>query len=104
MEKLRGKQKHYLRGEAHNMRPLFAVGKNGLTDDWLAQLVGALDKRELIKVNILQNADVTTAEVKEAIESNTPITVVQTIGRVLVLYLPASHADDQHYSLEVAKL
>ncbi|WP_318766361.1 ribosome assembly RNA-binding protein YhbY [Lactiplantibacillus carotarum] len=104
MENLRGKQKHYLRGEAHNMRPLFAVGKNGLSEDWLAQLVGALDKRELIKVNILQNADVTTAEVKAAIEDNTPITVVQTIGRVLVLYLPASHDDDKHYSLEVEKL
>ncbi|RRK09871.1 ribosome assembly RNA-binding protein YhbY [Lactiplantibacillus garii] len=104
MENLRGKQKHYLRGEAHNMRPLFAVGKNGLSQEWLAQLVGALDKRELIKVNILQNADVTTAEVKAAIEENTSITVVQTIGRVLVLYMPASHEDDQHYSLEVDKL
>ena len=50
MENLRGKQKHYLRGEAHHMRPLFAVGKNGLTDEWLTQLTGALDKRELIKV------------------------------------------------------
>ncbi|WP_338209048.1 ribosome assembly RNA-binding protein YhbY [Lactiplantibacillus paraxiangfangensis] len=104
MENLRGKQKHYLRGEAHNMRPLFAVGKNGLTDEWLSQLVGALDKRELIKVNILQNADVTTAEVKDAIESKTPITVVQTIGRVLVLYLQASHDDDRRYSVEVEKL
>lgn len=104
MENLRGKQKHYLRGEAHHMRPLFSVGKNGLTDEWLTQLTGALDKRELIKVNILQNADVTTAEVKAAIEQKTAITVVQTIGRVLVLYLPASHEEDQHYSLEVAKL
>ncbi|MFB9770634.1 ribosome assembly RNA-binding protein YhbY [Lactiplantibacillus modestisalitolerans] len=104
MENLRGKQKHYLRGAAHNMRPLFAVGKNGLTDEWLAQLTGALDKRELIKVNILQNADVSTAEVKAAIEAQTPITVVQTIGRVLVLYMPASDADDRHYSLEVEKL
>jgi len=104
MEKLRGKQKHYLRGEAHHMHPLFAVGKNGLSAEWLTQLTGAIDKRELIKVNILQNADVTTAEVKEAIEQNTAITVVQTIGRVLVLYLPASHEEDQRYSLKVAKL
>ncbi|CAM3081383.1 YhbY family RNA-binding protein [Lactiplantibacillus plajomi] len=104
MQNLRRKQKRYLRAEAHNMRPLFAVGKNGLTDEWLSQLVGALDKRELIKINILQNADVTTADVKAAVESHTPITVVQTIGRVLVLYLPASHEDDRHYSLEVEKM
>ncbi|VDG19884.1 ribosome assembly RNA-binding protein YhbY [Lactiplantibacillus mudanjiangensis] len=104
MENLRGKQKRYLRSQAHHLRPMFAVGKNGLTEEWLNQLVVALDKRELIKVNILQNADVTTDEVKEAIESNTPITVVQTIGRVLVLYLPASKADYQKISLAVAKI
>lgn len=104
MEKLRGKQKRYLRSEAHHMRPLFAVGKNGLTDEWLTQLVGALDKRELIKVNILQNSDVDTDEVKAAIEQNTPITVVQTIGRVLVLYMPSSHDEMQHYSRKVATI
>ncbi|MFC6201573.1 ribosome assembly RNA-binding protein YhbY [Lactiplantibacillus nangangensis] len=104
MENLRGKQKRYLRSEAHHLRPLFAVGKNGLTADWLEQLVGALDKRELIKVNILQNSDVTTDEVQTAIEAKTDITVVQTIGRVLVLYLPSSHAEFQKLSLEVSKI
>ncbi|AVK62395.1 ribosome assembly RNA-binding protein YhbY [Lactobacillus sp. CBA3605] len=104
MENLKGKQKRYLRSAAHHMRPLFAVGKNGLTDEWLTQLTGALDKRELIKVNILQNSEVTTAEVKAAVEAKTPITVVQTIGRVLVLYMPASNADLRHYSLKVDKL
>ncbi|AVK62873.1 ribosome assembly RNA-binding protein YhbY [Lactobacillus sp. CBA3606] len=104
MENLKGKQKRYLRSSAHHMRPLFAVGKNGLTDEWLTQLTGAIDKRELIKVNILQNSEVTTAEVKAAVEAKTPITVVQTIGRVLVLYMPASDADLRHYSLQVDKL
>ncbi|MFC6180873.1 ribosome assembly RNA-binding protein YhbY [Lactiplantibacillus daowaiensis] len=104
MENLRGKQKRYLRSQAHHLRPVFAVGKNGLSEEWLGQLVSALDKRELIKVNILQNADVTTDEVKAAIEANTPITIVQTIGRVLVLYMPASHAEDQKLSLAVDKI
>ncbi|BDZ30728.1 ribosome assembly RNA-binding protein YhbY [Lactiplantibacillus sp. WILCCON 0030] len=104
MENLRGKQKRYLRSQAHHLRPLFAVGKNGLTDEWLEQLVGALDKRELIKVNILQNSEVTLAEVQAAIEAKTAITVVQTIGRVLVLYLPSAHAENQKLSLEVARI
>ncbi|KLD57978.1 RNA-binding protein, partial [Lactiplantibacillus plantarum] len=64
------------------MRPLFAVGKNGLTDEWLTQLTGALDKRVIIKANLIQNDDVTTADVNAAIEQKTAITVVQTIGRV----------------------
>ena len=83
---LRGKQKRFLRAQANHLQPLFAVGKNGLTDPWLAQLDGALDKRELIKVSILQNADETTGEVKEFIEANSDIQVVQEIGRVLVLF------------------
>ena len=29
--KLKGKQKRYLRSQAHGMRPLFQVGKEGLT-------------------------------------------------------------------------
>lgn len=84
---LRGKQKRYLRVQAHSLRPMFAVGKEGLTDNWLNQLSGALDKRELIKVNILQNADVTTKQVQQFIEANTSIQVVQIIGHVLVLFM-----------------
>lgn len=84
---LRGKQKRYLRAQAHSLRPMFAIGKEGLSDNWLNQLSGALDKRELIKVNILQNADVTTKQVQQFIEDNTKIQVVQVIGHVLVLFM-----------------
>ena len=68
---LRGKQKRFLRAQANHLQPIFAVGKEGLTKNWLAQLDGALDRRELIKVNILQNADVDTDELKSFIEDNT---------------------------------
>ena len=95
---LRGKQKRYLRAHAHVMRPLFSVGKNGLTTVWLDQLTGALEKRELIKINLQQSADVTVAETKAFIEDNTDIQVVQTIGRVLVLYRVAPDADNQKIS------
>ncbi|WP_137597371.1 ribosome assembly RNA-binding protein YhbY [Paucilactobacillus kaifaensis] len=84
---LRGKQKRFLRAQAHSLRPMFSVGKEGLTENWLNQLSGALDKRELIKVNILQNADVTTKQVQQFIEDNTNIQVVQVIGHVLVLFM-----------------
>jgi len=95
---LRGKQKHYLRAQAHNLRPIFSVGKNGLTETWLDQLTGALEKRELIKINLQQSAESTVAETKAFVESNTDIQVVQTIGRVLVLYRPSTDVDNQRYS------
>lgn len=100
---LRGKQKRFLRAQANHLQPIFAVGKEGLTDQWLAQLDGALDRRELIKVNILQNADVTTAELKDFIEKNTNIQVVQSIGRVLVLFKVSANKDLRDLSDRVAR-
>lgn len=101
---LRGKQKRFLRAQANHLQPLFAVGKEGLTANWLAQLAGALDRRELIKVNILQNADVTTAEVQTFIESQTDIQVVQTIGRVLVLFKVSANKEMRQLSDQVAQI
>lgn len=101
---LRGKQKRFLRAQANHLQPIFAVGKEGLTDQWLAQLDGALDRRELIKVNILQNADVTTAELKAFIEQNTDIQVVQSIGRVLVLFKVSANKNLRDLSDRVARI
>lgn len=74
---LTGKQKHYLRSQAHHLRPIFSVGKNGLNETWLNQLDGALQHRELIKINLQQSADVAVDDVQAFIEENTPIAVVQ---------------------------
>ncbi|MFZ2353696.1 ribosome assembly RNA-binding protein YhbY [Paucilactobacillus nenjiangensis] len=101
---LRGKQKRFLRATAHDLRPMFSVGKNGLTETWLDQLSGALDKRELIKISILQNSDATVDETKEFIESNTDIQVVQTIGRVMVLFKVSADKDLRKISEEVAAI
>lgn len=80
------------------MHPLFSVGKNGLTQAWLEQLTGALENRELIKINLQQSAEVSVDETKAFIEDNTDIQVVQTIGRVLVLYRIATNAENQKIS------
>lgn len=102
--KLRGKQKRFLRAQANHLQPIFAVGKEGLTQNWVNQLDGALDRRELIKVNILQNSDVTTKEVQHFIESQTEIQVVQIIGRVLVLFKVSANKDARELSSRVEKI
>ncbi|MFD1549962.1 ribosome assembly RNA-binding protein YhbY [Levilactobacillus fuyuanensis] len=101
---LRGKQKRYLRAHAHAMHPLFSVGKNGLTQAWLEQLTGALENRELIKINLQQSAEATVEETKTFIEQGTDIQVVQTIGRVLVLYRPATNEENQRISSVVENM
>lgn len=102
--KLRGKQKRFLRAQANHLQPIFAVGKEGLTQNWVDQLDGALDRRELIKVNILQNSDVTPKEVQHFIESQTEIQVVQIIGRVLVLFKISANKDARELSSRVKKI
>ncbi|AKP65947.1 RNA-binding protein [Levilactobacillus koreensis JCM 16448] len=86
------------------MHPLFSVGKNGLTQAWLDQLTGALENRELIKINLQQSADVSVDETKAFIEDNTDIQVVQTIGRVLVLYRVATDEENQKISAVVENM
>ncbi len=101
---LRGKQKRFLRAQANHLQPIFAVGKEGLTQNWVNQLDGALDRRELIKVNILQNSDVTPKEVQHFIECQTTIHVVQIIGRVLVLFKVSANKDARELSSRVKKI
>ena len=86
------------------MHPLFSVGKNGLTQAWLDQLTGALEKRELIKINLQQSAEASVDETKDFIEQGTDIQVVQTIGRVLVLYRPATDEENQRISSVVENM
>ncbi|WP_251547993.1 ribosome assembly RNA-binding protein YhbY [Limosilactobacillus caecicola] len=102
--KLRGKQKRYLRAQATHFQPIFSIGKNGLTPEWLAQLDGALNRRELIKINILQNAVETTSEVKDYIEVHSDIDVVQTIGHVLVLFKESDQPEFRNVSARVKKI
>lgn len=101
---LRGKQKRYLRAQANQLSPIFAIGKDGLSKNWLNQLDGALDRRELIKVNILQNSDVTVDQAKDFIERQTDISCVQVIGRVLVLFKVSANKDWRDISNRVKKI
>ena len=54
---LRGKQKRFLRSKAHHLQPIFQIGKGGINSAMIVQIEEALEKRELIKVSLLQNTD-----------------------------------------------
>lgn len=83
---LTGKQKRFLRSEAHHLDPLFQIGKNGLTEAILAQIDEALEARELIKVSVLQNCEEDKKDIAEQIGAYKQIEVVQIIGNTIVIY------------------
>ncbi|MFD1902141.1 ribosome assembly RNA-binding protein YhbY [Enterococcus termitis] len=98
---LRGKQKRYLRSQAHHLQPIFQIGKGGLNSAMVVQINEALEKRELIKVTLLQNTDEIAEEVAEALKADIHCEIVQIIGRVLVLFKPSSKEKYQKISKEV---
>jgi len=100
---LTGKQKRFLRSEANSLNPIFQIGKNGLTVEMVQEFEDSLENKELMKVQLLQNTDWTASEAVEFIEENSDITVVQKIGRVLVLFKPSEKEKYQRYSSRLPK-
>ena len=80
------KQRAALRGMANTMQPLYQIGKEGVTPAVTAQLDDALEARELIKITVLETADVTAKEAIEILAGRLQAEPVQCIGRKIVLY------------------
>jgi RNA-binding protein len=83
---LTGKQKRFLRAEAHHLTPIFQVGKGGVNDQMINQLRDVLEARELIKVRILDNCDEPKDDVARKLSEGTRAELVQLIGLTVVLY------------------
>ena len=83
------KQRAHLKSLAHHLKPVAFVGKEGITDSTLRSIQEALNTRELIKVKVLEAAPLHVrdagAELEQRIEGSA---LVQTIGRIAVLYRP----------------
>ncbi len=80
------KQRAYLKGLAQTMDPVFQIGKNSLTPENTAAIQEALDKRELIKISVLQNCMDDPAELAQTVAGRTRSQVVQVVGKKIVLY------------------
>ena len=98
---LRGKQKRFLRSKAHHLQPIFQIGKGGINSARIVQIEEALEKRELIKVSLLQNTDEVAEEAAQVLEKEIDCEIVQIIGRVIVLYKPSTKEKYQRLSNEV---
>ncbi len=81
-------QKKFLRGLAHHLNPVILVGSKGITEGLLAELDSTLSHHELVKVKInAGDRDERKAAIDEMVAA-TGAELVQTIGKVCVLYRP----------------
>lgn len=80
------KQKAKLRSLAMTLKPIFQIGKNGLSEELIKGLNDALEAHELIKISILKNCSLNINEAAFDIASSTNSDLVQVIGRNVVFY------------------
>jgi RNA-binding protein len=79
-------QKRYLRGLAHDLKPVVLVGAKGVTPGVLAELDQALEQHELIKARIsASDRDEREAWI-EALVAGSGASLAGRIGHVAILY------------------
>ncbi|MBQ6678516.1 MAG: YhbY family RNA-binding protein [Lachnospiraceae bacterium] len=93
------KQRAYLKGIAMVTDPCLNIGKDGIEGSVTDAVLEAIDKRELVKLNVLKNCMEDIQELARVLSERTHSEVVQVIGRRIVLYKPAKKKEDRRIVL-----
>lgn len=80
------KQRAYLRALANKENALFQIGKGGITDTIAKEISDCLEKRELVKITVLETAMLSAREAANLLCDMTGAQGVQCVGNKLVLY------------------
>lgn len=86
---LTSSQRAYLKSLSNNLDPIFQIGKSSLTPSVSEAIDNALEKRELIKISVLKNCFDDPGELANTVAERTRSTVVQVIGKKIILYRPS---------------
>jgi len=100
LKELKGSQKKYLRGLAHNLNPSAFVGQKGLTEALIDEIDNALEAAELIKVKFndfkdKESKNSLTSEISKVTQSH----IAGMIGHVAILYRPCKDQGKQQIKL-----
>ena len=96
------KQRSYLKSLAVNLDTIFQIGKGGITGELCAQLLNALNARELIKIKVLENSPVSPKEASTLIAESIGADVVQVIGTKIVLYRVSDN--EKNRKIDISKI
>ena len=89
------RERSHLKARAHALEPRVQVGHSGMTDAVAAEVERALKAHELIKVKILGDDRHERAEIAAAIASRTDSALVQSVGKVIVLWRPNPDEEEE---------
>lgn len=96
---LTSKQRSKLKSIAANLDPIGQVGKEGIGENMLKSFPDCLEARELIKIQILENADGTPEQLGRNLADLLGAECVIVIGRKAVLYRKSSRKNFKHIEL-----
>lgn len=99
---LTSKQRAQLRTLANGLEVILTVGKDGIGDNLVAQCRDALEARELVKGQVLENSEYDARSACQELAERTAACPVQVIGRRFVLYRP-SHRKDKKDKIVLVK-
>lgn len=85
---LSSKQKSYLRGLAHKLKPVVMVGDAGISEGVINETDGRLAHHELIKVRISGMDRAQRHENAAELAAQTGSELIHSIGHIVVLYRP----------------
>lgn len=83
---LNSKQRAYLKSLSNKIDPIFQIGKGGASPELIDAIDLALENRELIKCNVLNNCMEDIKYIASAISERTKSDVVQIIGKKIILF------------------
>jgi RNA-binding protein len=83
------KQKRYLRGLAHTLKPVVMIGNKGLSETVLNEIENALNHHELIKVRVSGQEKADRTQMLNEISEKTNADLIQVIGHIGGFYRPA---------------
>jgi RNA-binding protein len=89
MLELNPAQRKFLKGLAHNLKPVVMIGNAGLTEAVLKEIGKSLAAHELIKIRVLNDNREERESWLQAICEAVGCAPVQHIGKLLLVYKPA---------------
>lgn len=93
---LTSKQRSNLRSIAQKIEPITQVGKLGVNEMLIDSLDKAIEKREIIKVTVLENSDLIPKEAGFVIAEKLGAEFVCATGRKLVFYRRSKKQNVEH--------
>lgn len=93
---LTSKQRSNLRSIAQTIQPITQVGKLGVNESLIESLDKAIEKREIIKITVLENSGLEPKEAGFEIAEKLNAEFVCATGRKLVFYRRSSSDKIEH--------